>query len=55
MLVPPSLESKYKACGGDIHSRSKAGISIQYEYDLKSGGITDLTITSGDRWKKFQN
>jgi len=49
MLVPPSLESKYKAYGGDIHSRSKAGISIQYEYDLKSGGITDLTITSGDR------
>jgi len=49
MLVPPGLESKYRACGGDVHSRSKAGISIQYEYDLKSGGITDLTITSGDR------
>ena len=49
MLVPTSLESKYKACGGDSHSRSKAGISIQYEYDLKSGGIADLTITSGDR------
>jgi len=49
LMVPPSLESEYKACGGDVHSRSKAGISIQYEYDLKSGEITDLNITSGDR------
>jgi hypothetical protein len=35
------LESNYPGCGGDIHSRSKAGISIQYEYDLKSGEIRE--------------
>ena len=48
-MVPSCLASKYKSCGGDVHSRSKAGISIQYEYDLKSGAITDLNITSGNR------
>jgi hypothetical protein len=48
-MVPPSLESRYTACGGDIRSRSKAGISIQYEYDLKSGNIMDLDITAGER------
>jgi hypothetical protein len=48
-MVPPALEAHYGSCGGDIHSRSRAGISIQYEYDLKSGKVTDLSITSGDR------
>jgi hypothetical protein len=48
-MVPSSLEGKYKSCGGDVHRRSKAGISIQYEYDLQSGSITDLNITSGNR------
>jgi hypothetical protein len=48
-LIPPNLEEKYKSCGGDVHSRSHAGVSIQYEYDLNSGEITDLNITSGDR------
>jgi len=48
-MVPSCLESKYKSCGGDVHSRSKAGISIQYEYDLQSGAIMDLSITSGAR------
>jgi len=48
-MVPSNLEGHYKSCGGDVHSRSKASISVQYEYDLKSGEITDLTITSGDR------
>ena len=48
-MVPSCLASKYKSCGGDVHSRSKAGISIQYEYDLQSGGIMDLSITSGAR------
>jgi hypothetical protein len=48
-MVPSNLEEHYKSCGGDIHSRSKAGISVQYEYDLKSGKIMDLSITSGDR------
>jgi hypothetical protein len=49
MLIPSGLESEHRACGGDVHSRSEAGISIQYEYDLKSGKIKDLNITSGDR------
>jgi len=48
-MVPTCLSSKYKSCGGAAHSRSKAGISIQYEYDLQSGKITDLSITSGSR------
>jgi hypothetical protein len=48
-MVPAALEANYKGCGGDEHSRSKAGVSIQYEYDLQSGEVTDLTITSGDR------
>jgi hypothetical protein len=48
-MVPPGLESHYKSCGGDTHSRSGAGVSVQYEYDLKSGEITDLSITSGAR------
>ena len=50
-IVPSNLEDEYKSCGGDVRvdSRSKAGVSVQYEYDLKSGEITDLTITSGDR------
>ena len=48
-MVPSTLEANYKGCGGDVHSRSKAGISIQYEYDLQSGAVIDLNITSGDR------
>ena len=48
-MVPTTLEAHYGSCGGDIHSRSQAGISIQYEYDLKSGETTDLSITSGSR------
>jgi len=47
--VPPNMQEEFKACGGDTHSRSKAGVSVQYEYDLKSGEVTDLNITSGDR------
>ena len=48
-IVPPSLESHYKGFGGDAQLRSKAGVSIQYEYDLKSGKTKELTIHSGDR------
>jgi len=48
-MTPRSLEDEYKSCGGDVNSRSKSSISIQYEYDLKSGRITDLNITSGNR------
>ena len=42
--VPSSLSANYKSCGG-----GDASISIQYEYDLKSGKIIDLNITSGNR------
>lgn len=48
-MVPASLAAHFGSCGGAIHSRSQAYISVQYEYDLKSGTITDLSITSGDR------
>ena len=48
-MVPSTLEANYKACGGDAHSHSRAGVSIQYEYDLQRGEITYLDITSGDR------
>jgi hypothetical protein len=48
-IVPAQFEGKYKSCGGDLNSKSKAAVSIQYEYDLKSGEITDLNITSGNR------
>ncbi|KAA6344141.1 hypothetical protein EZS27_000695 [termite gut metagenome] len=49
IMVPSNMESNYPGCGGDIHSRSKAGLSIQYEYDLKRGEITALSITAGNR------
>jgi transposase len=49
-MVPSCLESEYKSSGGNAgHKRSNASISIQYEYDLKSGQPTDLTLNSGDR------
>jgi hypothetical protein len=48
-MAPPSMEGNYKACGGDAKSRSGAGVSIQYEFDLKSGGVTGLTLTPGIR------
>jgi len=48
-MTPSTLEEKYKSCGGDVHKRSNSSISVQYEYDLKSGKVTDLNITSGNR------
>ena len=48
-MIPAGLESEYRSGGGDVHSRSEAGISIQYEYDLKSGEIPYLNLTSGNR------
>jgi hypothetical protein len=48
-MVPSTLSNNYKSCGGDARSRSQACMSVQYEYDLKSGKITDLSITSGNR------
>jgi len=48
-MTPSTLEENYKSCGGDVHKRSNSSISVQYEYDLKSGEVTDLNITSGNR------
>lgn len=44
--VPSNLAKKYEGSGG---SASKAGISIQYEFDLKTGKFLDLNITSANR------
>jgi hypothetical protein len=48
-MAPPSMEADYRGSGGDAGSRSSAGVSIQYEYDLKSGEVTDLSLTPGMR------
>jgi hypothetical protein len=42
--VPDNMQEHFKGCGG-----SEAGMSIQYEYDLKTGKILDLRVYSGDR------
>ena len=42
--VPSNLSAHYKGCGS-----LKAGISIQYEFDLKSGKFLDLTINEFTR------
>ena len=48
-MAPDTLGKNCKSCGGDVRQSSQAAISIQYEYDLKSGAINDLAITSGRR------
>jgi len=45
-FTPSTLKENYKGCG---RGRSCSSISIQYEYDLKSGSVFDLNITSGNR------
>jgi hypothetical protein len=42
-VVPERLKEFLKGTG------SKAGVSIQYEYDIKNGSTTDLTITDAKR------
>ena len=42
-VVPDRLKEFFKGTG------SKAGVSIQYEYDIKNGRTTDLTITDAKR------
>jgi hypothetical protein len=44
--VPSNLATHYKGSGG---SGSTAGISIQYEFDLKTGKFLDLTLTEAIR------
>jgi hypothetical protein len=46
--VPSNLKSHYKGSGGS-GSVSEAGISIQYEFDLKTGKFLDLTMTEAIR------
>ena len=46
--VSSHLQSHYKGSGGS-GSASQAGISIQYEFDLKTGRFLDLTITAAIR------
>jgi hypothetical protein len=46
--VPSQLKTHYKGSGGS-GSVSEAGISIQYEFDLKTGKFLDLTITEAIR------
>ena len=48
-MISNNLEAEYKGFGKDSRGRSTAGISIQYEYDLKSGQVTALTIHSANR------
>ena len=42
-IVPDRLKNSFKGTG------SQAGVSIQYEYDIKNGRTTDLTITEAKR------
>lgn len=44
--LPASYQNKYVGLGGTAN-RSKAMISIQYEYDLLSGQTLDLRLTKG--------
>jgi hypothetical protein len=49
IYAPPSMEADCRGSGGDAGIRSSAGVSIQYEYDLKSGEVTGLSLTPGIR------
>ena len=46
--VPSNLKAHYQGSGGS-GSTSEAGISIQYEFDLKTGKFLDLTLTEAIR------
>ncbi len=47
-IVPDKLREHFKGSGGN-KGTSQAGISIQYEYDARSGKILDLNVTAGAR------
>ena len=47
-IVPDKLREHFKGSGGS-KGTSQAGVSIQYEYDARSGKILDLNITAGAR------
>jgi hypothetical protein len=44
--VPESLAKQLPGFGGGA---SKAGVSIQFEFDIKAGGVNDLNITAAKR------
>lgn len=44
--LPPKVKDKLPGFGG---SASKAGACIQYEFEMKSGQVNDLTITPANR------
>jgi hypothetical protein len=44
--LPEAYKDAYPGSGG---SASKAGVCLQFEFDLKSGNIVDLTITPANR------
>jgi len=43
-MIPDTLKEHYKGVGGRA---GEAGMSIQFEYDIKSGKVLDLTIGPG--------
>lgn len=47
-IVPDKLSEHFKGSGGS-KGTSQAGVSIQYEYDARSGKILDLNVTAGAR------
>lgn len=47
-ILPDFLKEYYRGTGGNVKT-SKAGISIQFEYDIKSASIVDLVLTDGTR------
>jgi hypothetical protein len=46
--VPDNLSDHFKGSGGN-KGTSQAGVSVQYEYDARSGKVLDLNITPGIR------
>lgn len=47
-ILPDFLKEYYRGAGGNAKT-SKAGISIQFEYDIKNASIVELVLTDGTR------
>lgn len=47
-ILPNFLKEYYRGTGGNVNT-SKAGISIQFEYNIKSSSIAELVLTDGNR------
>jgi hypothetical protein len=48
-IVPPALEGNCRGGDGDAKNRSGTGVSIRYEFDLKSGEVSDFNLPPGIR------